>query len=72
MSEFGGLWKHVNNQHALVPPKMECGGGIKKRSHTRYPSYGGNERERLSLSLLLLLLLLLLILLLLLLLLLLL
>ena len=21
MSEFGGLWKHENNQHALVPPK---------------------------------------------------
>ena len=38
MSEFGGLWKHKNNQQALVPPKMECGcpcgGGIKKRSYT--------------------------------------
>ena len=24
MSEFGGLWKHENNQHTLVPPKTEC------------------------------------------------
>ena len=22
MSEFGGLWKHENNQHALVPPNV--------------------------------------------------
>ena len=33
MLEFGGLWKHGNKQHALVPPKTECGcpsdGGIK-------------------------------------------
>ena len=33
MSEFGGLWKHENNQLALLPPKTECGcpsgGGIK-------------------------------------------
>ena len=32
MSEFGGLWKHENKQHALVPPKTEFGcpngGGI--------------------------------------------
>ena len=37
MSEFGGLWKHKNYQHALVLPKTECGcpsvGGI-KNSHT--------------------------------------
>ena len=25
MSEFCGLWKHEHNQHALVPPKTECG-----------------------------------------------
>ena len=46
MSEFGGLWKHENNQHALVPPKTECGcpsaGGI-KNGHIRYPSYGGTQ-----------------------------
>ena len=47
MSEFDGLWKHENNQHALVPPKTECGcpsgGGIKK-GHIRYPSsYGGTQ-----------------------------
>ena len=23
MSEFGGWWKHENNQHALVAPKTE-------------------------------------------------
>ena len=40
MSEFSGLWKDENNQHALVPPKMECGcpaqvaEELKKRSHT--------------------------------------
>ena len=40
MSEFGGLWKHENNQHALVPLKTECGcpsgGGINK-GDIRYP-----------------------------------
>ena len=25
MSEYGGLWKNENNQHAIVPPKTECG-----------------------------------------------
>ena len=36
MSEFGGLWKHENNQHALVPLKTECGcpsGGGMKNGH---------------------------------------
>ena len=49
MSEFGGLWKHENDQHALVPPKTECdrpsGGGI-KHGHVRYPSYGGTQKKR--------------------------
>ena len=49
MSEFGGLWKHENNQHELVPPKMEygspSGGGI-KNGYMHYPSYGGTQRER--------------------------
>ena len=46
MSEFGGLWKHEHNQHALVPPKTECGcpsGGGIKNGHIRYPSYGGTQ-----------------------------
>ena len=38
MSESGELWKHEKNQHALVPPKTECGCQVaeefKKRSHT--------------------------------------
>ena len=49
MSECGGLWKHENNQHALVPPKTECGyprGGGIKNGHVRYPSYGGTQNER--------------------------
>ena len=40
MSEFGVIWKHENNQHALAPPKMECGcpsGGGIKNGHIRYP-----------------------------------
>ena len=41
MSEFGGLWKHENNQHALVPPKTECGcpngGGIKTITYATPP-----------------------------------
>ena len=48
MSEFGGLWKHGNTQHALVPPKTECGcpsGGGIKNGHTRYPSYGGTQKK---------------------------
>ena len=51
MSEFGGLWKHENNQHALVPPKTECGcpsGGGIKHGHIRYPSYGGTQKERIQ------------------------
>ena len=46
MSEFGGLWKHENNQHA---PKTECGcpsGGGIKTGHIRYPSYGGTPGEK--------------------------
>ena len=42
MWEFGGLWKHEHNQHALVLPKTECGcpsGGGLKNAHIRYPSY---------------------------------
>ena len=53
MSEFCGLWKFENNQHALVPPKTECGlpkwrSGI-KNGHIRYPLlmfYGGTQKER--------------------------
>jgi hypothetical protein len=49
MSEFGGLWKQKNNQHALVPPKTECGcpcGGGIKNGHIRYPSYGGTQKKK--------------------------
>ena len=49
MSEFGGLWKHENNQHALVPPKTECGcpSGVGiKNGHTRYPFYGGTQKNK--------------------------
>ena len=57
MSKFGGLRKHENNQHALVPPKTGCGcpsgEEFKKRSHTLPPpmetrrnkiKYGYNDR----------------------------
>ena len=48
--EFGGLWKHENNHHALVPPKnVECGcrsGGGIKNGRIRYPTYGGTQKER--------------------------
>jgi hypothetical protein len=50
MSEFGGLWKHENNrQHALEPPKTECGcpsGAGIKNGHICYPSYGGTQKEK--------------------------
>ena len=49
MPEFGGLVKHENNQHALVPPETECGcpsGGEIKNSHIRYPSYGGTQKKK--------------------------
>ena len=48
MSEFGGLWKNENNQHALVPLKMESGcpsGGGIKNGHRCYPSYGGTHKK---------------------------
>ena len=48
MSEFGGLWKLENNQHALVPPKTECGcpiGGGITNGHIRYPSYMDERRK---------------------------
>ena len=46
MLEFGGLWKHKNNQHELVPPKTECGcpsGGGIKNSHIHY---GGTQKKK--------------------------
>ena len=46
--EFGGLWKHENNQDALVPQKTECGcpsGGGIKNGHICYPSYGGTHKK---------------------------
>ena len=49
MSEFSGLWKHENNQCALVLPKTECGcpnGGGIKYDHIHYPSYGGTQKPR--------------------------
>ena len=55
MSEFGGLYKHENNQQALVPPKTECGwpsGGGIKNSHIRYPSYWRMKGEKTQLPLL--------------------
>ena len=48
MSEFGGLWKHENNHHALVPPKTDCGcpsGGGIKNGDIRYPCYGGTQKK---------------------------
>ena len=52
MSEYGGLRKHQNNQHALaVPPRTECaaaqvsGGGI-KNAHTRYHTPPMEERRK--------------------------
>ena len=46
---FDGLWEHKNNQHALVPPEMECGypgGGGIKNGHIHYPSYGETQKEK--------------------------
>ena len=51
MSEFGGLWKHVNNQHVLVPP--EDGMWLHKwrrnfkNGHIRFPLlYEGTQKKR--------------------------
>ena len=47
--EFGGLWKHEHNQHALVPRNTECGcpnGGGIKNGHICYPSYGGTQKKK--------------------------
>ena len=50
MSEFGGLWKHENNQHPFVPPKTECGcpsGGGINNGHISYPLLWRNvERKK--------------------------
>ena len=49
MSKFGGLWKHENNQHTLVPPKTECGcrsGRGIKNGHIRYPSCGVTQKTK--------------------------
>ena len=48
LDEFGGLWKHGNNQHALVPLKTECGcprGRGIKNGHIRYPSDGRMQKK---------------------------
>ena len=45
------LWKHENNQHALVPPKTEhdvaaqVAEELKTVTYVRYPSYGGTQKE---------------------------
>ena len=50
MSEFGGLWKHKNNQHALVPPKKECGcpsgGGMKTATYATPPMEERRKKEK--------------------------
>ena len=49
MSEFGGLWKHKNNQHAPVPPNTECGcpsDGVIKNGHILKKTNKPIKRER--------------------------
>ena len=49
MSEVDGLWKHENNQRALVPPKMECGcpnGRGIQNGHICYSSYGRTQKKK--------------------------
>ena len=51
MSEFGGLWKQENNQHALVPPKTECGcpsGEGMKNSRIRYTPPMEERRKKIK------------------------
>ena len=51
MSEYGGLWKQKNNQHAVVPPETECGwpsGGWIKNGHIRYPLLWRNAKKKWS------------------------
>ena len=47
MSEFGGLWKHENNQHAS--PKTDCGclsgGGIKTVTYAT-PTMEGTQKNK--------------------------
>ena len=54
MSEFGGLWKHKNIQHALVSQKTECGfpsGGGINNGHIRYPLLLKNaERKKICVT----------------------
>ena len=54
MSEFGGWWKHENNQHSLVPTKTECGcpsGGGIHNGDIRYPLLWRNaERTKIILK----------------------
>ena len=49
MSEFGGLWKHRNNQHALVPQRQnvaaqEVAVELKMVTYAT-PSYGGTQKK---------------------------
>ena len=50
MSEFGGLRKHENNQHARVPSKKECGcpsgGGIENGHIATPPMEERRKKER--------------------------
>ena len=49
MSELGGLWKHENHQHALVPPKTErvAAQVAEELTAVTYatPSYGGTQKK---------------------------
>ena len=51
MLEFGGLWKHENNQHALVPPKTECNVAAQEAGELKTVTYAtpsnvGTQKER--------------------------
>ena len=40
--EFGGLWKHENNQHTPEDGMWLPKGRMNKTGHIRYPSYGAD------------------------------
>ena len=47
MSEFDGLWKHENNQHAFVPPKTNVAAQVAPEEFKNgHPSYGGTQKKR--------------------------
>ena len=45
MSDYGGLWKHENNQHTFVPRRRNVAAQVAEELQTVTHSYGGTQKK---------------------------